>query len=83
MGFAVGDADVPAHQKHVVEKCTMCYHRVARGERPACVDICRGVARWWGDLDDPDSEVSKLIKERSYEKLLVDRDTNPSVYYLV
>ncbi len=36
-----------------------------------------------GDLDDPDSEVSQLIKERGYEQLLPERGTKPSVYYLV
>ena len=40
IGQAMGDADVPAHQKHVVEKCTMCWHRIARGEEPACIEIC-------------------------------------------
>ncbi|MEG2934307.1 MAG: 4Fe-4S dicluster domain-containing protein [Gordonibacter sp.] len=83
LSFAVGDADVAVHQKHVVEKCTMCYHRVARGDRPACVDICRGIARFWGDLDDPASEVSKLIQSREYKQLLPSEGTKPSVYYLV
>lgn len=81
--FSIGDIDVPAHQKHVVEKCTMCYHRIARGEEPACMDLCIGRARFWGDLDDPDSEVSQLIKKREYKQLLPERGTKPSVYYLV
>lgn len=79
----LGDKDVPAHQKHVVEKCTLCYHRVARGEEPSCISACPGRARFFGDLDDPNSEVSKLLRERSSERLLEDRGTNPSVYYLV
>lgn len=37
IGFAVGDTDAPEHQKHTVEKCTMCWHRLARGEEPTCV----------------------------------------------
>ena len=67
----------------VVEKCTMCWHRLAKGEEPACVEVCPARARFWGDLDDPDSEVSRLVREREHMRLLEDRGTNPSVYYLV
>ena len=83
IGFATGDADVPSHQKHTVEKCTFCFHRVARGEEPECIGSCPGRARFWGDLDDPESEVSKLIASRSSEQLLPEMGTKPSVYYLV
>ena len=81
--FAVGDADAPTHQKHVVEKCTFCYQRISKGEDPACMVLCPGRARHWGDFSDPDSEVSKLIREREYKQLLPDEGTKPSVYYLV
>lgn len=79
----VGDADVPTHQKHTVEKCTLCYQRIARNEAPACMVLCPARARFWGDLDDPDSEVSQLVRDREYKQLLEDRGTKPSVYYLV
>ena len=39
--------------------------------------------RYFGDFDDPDSEVSKLIREREYMQLLPEKGTKPSVYYLV
>ncbi|RDB62767.1 4Fe-4S ferredoxin [Gordonibacter sp. 28C] len=81
--FSVGDADVPPHQKHVVEKCTMCWHKLAKGEEPECISACPAFARTWGDLNDPASDVSKLLATRSHEQLLPDRGTNPSVYYLL
>ena len=82
-GHAWGDADVPIHQKHTVEKCTMCWHRISRGEKPECVVVCPMRVRYWGDLDDPESEVAKLIATRQWKRLLPHKGTNPSVYYLV
>ena len=78
-----GDKNVPEHQKHTVEKCTMCWQRIAEGREPKCVESCLGRARFMGDLDDPGSEVSQLIASRPYEQLLPEMGTNPSVYYLV
>ena len=82
-GVAFGDADVPAHQKHTVEKCTMCWHRLAKGEQPFCIDICPERARKFGDFDDPTSEVAQLLAKRQYKQLLPEKGTRPSVYYLV
>lgn len=80
--FSVGNQDAPQHQKHVVEKCTLCWHRLAKGEEPACINSCPGRARYFGDLNDPNSEVSRLLREREYRTLLPDRGTSPSLYYL-
>lgn len=77
-----GAMDVPEHRASTTEKCTLCYTRVARGEEPACVASCPAYARFFGDLDDPDSEVSKLIAKREYEQLNVEAGTEPSIYYL-
>ena len=81
--FAMGDSDSPTHQKHTVEKCTLCSHRLAKSEEPACMVLCPNRARFWGDLDDPTSEVSLLIAKRKCKQLLPEQGTNPSVYYLV
>ena len=83
LDFPVGDQDVAPHQKHVVEKCTFCWHRLAKGLAPACVEVCSARARIFGDANDPDSEVSQKLRERSSMRLLEDRETEPSVYFLV
>jgi menaquinone reductase, iron-sulfur cluster-binding subunit len=84
-------------QKGVVEKCTFCIHRlhkararaVAEGRPfraddyvPACVQTCTGKARFFGDLDDPNSTVSQLSKSPRAFRLLEDVGTHPKVIYL-
>ena len=81
--FAIGGDGVSEHVAGTVEKCTFCHHRVSEGEQPFCVVVCPGRARTFGDLDDPDSDISKLIASRDCEQLNVDAGTGPSVYLLV
>lgn len=79
----LGEPSVPDHQANVVQKCTLCYERVSEGLEPACIAACPGRARIFGDFDDADSEVSKLIAENEYEQLFTEAGTKPNVYYLV
>ena len=69
-------------QEGTVTKCTFCAHRVDEGLEPACVITCPTDARIFGDLDDPESKPSKLIRERNGQQPLADLGTNPSVYYV-
>lgn len=70
------------YQSGVVLKCNFCRDRVHAGKDPACVANCPTIARYFGDLDDPTSEVSRLIKERGGFTLHPQAGTRPSVYYL-
>ncbi len=66
----------------VVEKCTFCDHRVKDGQLPYCVEACPANARVFGDLDDPESEVSKLLSKFQPMRLREDLGTEPKVYYI-
>ncbi len=87
----------PVRPKGVVEKCTFCIHRLQKARakaeaegrefraedyRPACVETCTGSARFFGDLDDPNSSVSRLAQDARAFRLLEDVGTHPKVIYL-
>lgn len=80
------DARYLDENRGVVDKCNGCIQRVERGQQPACVATCVGGARLFGDLNDPDSEVSaalknaKTIHRLDYEK--DGHDTDPNIYYI-
>ena len=74
--------------KNGITKCSLCQHRIDKGVVPACVNICPTQARKFGDLNDPSSEVAKLVKEFGLlEKsdsttLLPGENTQPMVFYI-
>ena len=71
-------------EKQAADKCDMCKERVANGIDPSCVNTCQGRARIFGDLNDPNSEVAKLVKEHKLAKnvLLPEEGTEPHVFYI-
>ena len=82
------------HQPGTVEKCNFCMERIDAGlakglvpgvdreATPACVVNCLTQAMHFGDLDDPESTVSLLIKERKGRQLHPEYGTEPSIYYI-
>lgn len=89
-----GSPEVARRPRGVVEKCSFCYQRVDRGleqgltpgvdpdTTPACVVICPVGARVFGDLNDPESNVSKLLRENTTYRLRENLGTGPRVYYI-
>ncbi len=68
--------------KNPADKCTFCEHRVEKGVVPSCVNTCQGRARIFGDINDPESEVSGLLKKHKTKVLLPGQNTEPRVYYI-
>jgi Fe-S-cluster-containing dehydrogenase component len=90
--------NVSPRMRGVVEKCTMCVHRLqlakdrafVEGRReleegeyvPACVEACPAKAMTFGNLFDPDSEVARLAESSRAFRLLERLGTEPKIYYL-
>ena len=86
--------ELHTYQAGTVMKCNFCRERIDDGIKKgmipgidreatqACVIACPSKARYFGDLDDPESEVSRLIIEKKAVQLHHEFGTNPSVYYI-
>jgi len=70
------------HDEGYADKCTFCLHRVKKGQLPACVSICPTRALTFGDRNDPTSEISKLLNERTYKTLKPELGLEPNVFFL-
>lgn len=67
----------------IPQKCTMCAHRLDEGEKlPRCVESCPTGAMVFGDIDDPSSEISQLVKAQKCEDFHPEFETKPLVKYL-
>ena len=70
------------HPEGYADKCTFCIHRVKEGKDPACVAVCPTRCMHFGDLDDPQSEVSRLLAARANHALIPEAGTKPRIFYL-
>lgn len=75
----------PVHQKipvNVAVKCDFCFHKVDRGLKPACVEVCPTDSRIFGDLSDEEGELCTLIRRYNGWQMLPEKGTDPNVYYI-
>ncbi len=75
----------PKRSHGVAEACNLCAHRLDKGMLPVCVEKCREIgagALNVGDINDPNSEVHRLIATGGVKRLKEDLGTNPKVYYI-
>ncbi|HUH96742.1 MAG TPA: 4Fe-4S dicluster domain-containing protein [Anaerolineales bacterium] len=89
-----GEPEVARRPRGVPEKCAFCYERIDRGLKlgltpgvdqdatPACVVVCPTKARLFGDLNDPQSNVSQVLDQHSTFRLRENLGTDPHVYYM-
>ena len=63
------------------DKCTFCSHRIYTGRLPACVEACPTRARVFGDLNDPNSEIRKLVDKIPTKVLKPETGAKPEIYY--
>jgi molybdopterin-containing oxidoreductase family iron-sulfur binding subunit len=82
---AIDDIDInyPTRMRGVVEKCTFCEERLARGLEPACVEVCDNDEIVFGDLNDPTSKVRQLLGEHMTIRRKPGLGTRPEVYYII
>jgi len=97
LGRMVLNPDVVVRSRGVMEKCSFCLQRIQGGKlkaklesrtikdgdiKPACAQSCPTEALVFGNVNDPDSKVAKLIKDERNYLLLADLDTQPNVFYM-
>ncbi len=84
--YVAEPTDYPTRTKGVVEKCTFCAERLAVGKRPLCVEACEGIgcgALVFGDLGDPNSAVSTLVRGSELARRKPGLGTSPHVFYIL
>lgn len=69
-------------QTKIAEKCYWCHHRVDAGLQPACVQACPTGAMLFGDLKDPESEISKAVAKNAVQVIKPESGTQPYTFYI-
>ena len=67
---------------HTAEKCNFCANRVENKLLPACVSVCPTECRIFGDLDDPASEVARIVQREAFTVRKPEKGTGPKIFYL-
>ena len=80
---ATENKEYPTRTKGVVEKCTFCTERLQVGKIPACVEAAPKGAMFFGDIEDPNSEVRKIVASQLTIRRKPELGTGPAVYYLI
>ena len=72
-----------SHPDGYVDKCTFCIHRVRQGSDPACVSVCPTKCMSFGNLNDPNSKIVNVLKNRKHKSLAPEAGTQPQIFYLL
>jgi molybdopterin-containing oxidoreductase family iron-sulfur binding subunit len=80
--------EYPTRTTGVVEKCNFCEERLRDGKEPACVAACKNIpggegALTFGDLSDPNSDISRLLRQKNTLCRRPSLGTGPNVFYIV
>jgi Fe-S-cluster-containing dehydrogenase component len=71
------------HPDGYADKCTFCAHRTEKGREPACAENCPSKALTFGDVNDPETAIARLVRERQWKQLKTEEGTKPNLYYLI
>ena len=68
-------------ETHTADKCTLCYHRITKGLKPACVEVCPTGARYLGDLKNPKDPIHEYLRTHKVHVLKPQMATHPKTFY--